>query len=84
MLLAPGEELGDGVGIASPRVLVPDARREEFDEAPGGGFTGTPTDGRKVFNACTGKVAWWDWHEAGVHRSRNVKSRRRMPNSSGS
>ncbi len=45
--LAPGEELGDRFRIGSPRVEVPNVRREEFDDAPGG-FTPASIDANYV------------------------------------
>ena len=63
MLLAPGEELRDGFGVGRARVPVPDRRREEFDEAPGGGFTGAPDRGRQVFEPGAREIPRWDWDE---------------------
>ena len=51
MLLAPGEELRDGLGVRGAGIFVPDRCREEFDEAPGGGFTGAADRGRQVSQA---------------------------------
>ncbi len=40
VLLAPGEELGDGAGVGPPRVRVADGGRKEFQEADAGVLAG--------------------------------------------
>ena len=45
MLLAPGEELRNGIRVGGARKRFPDCRRKEFNEAPSGRLTG-PAESR--------------------------------------
>src|SRR5258708_3549671 len=82
VLLAPCEELGDGLRIGSPRVPIPDIGSEELDEAPGGGFAGPPDRGREVLKPGTRKIAIRDRNETG-HAHGAWNPRRWKSNSSG-
>lgn len=57
VLFAPREELGNRFGIRRARVLVPDRRREELDETPGGGLAGASDHGRQIFETGAGELA---------------------------
>src|SRR5262245_30628398 len=71
-LIAPLEELSDGVRVRKPSVLVPNCRREELDEPPCRRVAGVYDQGRQRIESEPGNRAdgTGDWFL--LHRSRRM------------
>jgi hypothetical protein len=77
MSFAPREKLPNGLSVRRARVPVPDRRREELDEAPGGALTGAADRSRQIFESGARELPRRDWDKLPAHGRNASKPRRR-------